>query len=81
MPPNLNLLLDKARCRASLPVASERRRIRKRAGVSQEDIAVTLGVNRATVCRWELGELNPGPAHLADYCQVLDELERVSTSR
>jgi DNA-binding transcriptional regulator YiaG len=78
---NLAPLLQKAESQPTLPPPSDRRRIRECAGVSQHDIAVTVGVDRATVSRWEAGLLTPQGGHLSNYSLVLGELERIVARR
>lgn len=70
-------LLRKAERRRSLPPPAERRRLRVLAGVSQEDLASVLRVDRATVSRWEAGILTPKDDRLLEYTLVLEELRRV----
>ena len=38
--------------------------LRKRKGMSQEELAGLLGVSRQTVSKWELGETSPNAAQL-----------------
>jgi len=37
-------------------------------------VARAVGVNRATIARWELGVRDPRDAHLARYVEVLQRL-------
>ena len=54
--------------------------IRARAGVVQEDLALSLGVKSATISRWENGARTPRGALLERYLDVLDRLARESLS-
>lgn len=68
-----------ARVRGSrLPMPSERRRIRQRAGVSYRGMGEVLGVTAMTVLRWERGQRRPTLANAKAYRQLLDALERAS---
>lgn len=57
-----------------LPSPAERRRLRERAGVSQEDVARVVGVTREAVTRWESGLRTPRGQRLDQYVQVLHHL-------
>jgi DNA-binding transcriptional regulator YiaG len=63
----MTTLLDEALAQASakrdLPAPTEARRVREAAGLTQQQIGDVIGVDRATVCRWESGVRSPrGPA-------------------
>jgi DNA-binding transcriptional regulator YiaG len=75
----LSLILDKRRLRKRLPDPPMRRLVRERAGITQGDLAQVLGVDRATVSRWESGERDPRPAQLEGYLSALDRLAREAT--
>ena len=45
---------------------------RKRAGLSQEQLAERLGVSRQAVSKWETGEATPELSKLAALCSVLN---------
>jgi DNA-binding transcriptional regulator YiaG len=75
----LSVILDKRRLRRRLPDPPMRRLVRERAGITQEDLAQVLGVDRATVSRWETGEREPRPSQLEGYLQALDRLTREAT--
>jgi len=55
-----------------LPAPDERKRLRKAAGVLQEDIAAALHVGRETVVGWETGKTTPRPPRLQAYQRLLD---------
>jgi DNA-binding transcriptional regulator YiaG len=40
---------------------SQMRRMRKRLGMTQSELARALAVNRAAVCQWESGARTPSP--------------------
>jgi transcriptional regulator with XRE-family HTH domain len=69
-------LLEQVRSRRKLPAASDRRRIRKSAGVSLRDMAAALGVSHTAVASWEAGAT---PREQRDaYAQLLADLKRLS---
>lgn len=63
--------LARAQLRRTLPDPADRRLLRKRLGLSQQQLADVLGVQRVTVARWELGARNPSDEHLEPYLTVL----------
>ncbi len=68
-------LIDKARRRNTpLPPPSERRYLRKRAGLSCSDVAAELKVTPSTVSRWETGDRSPSPSQREAYVAILDAL-------
>jgi len=69
-------IIEKRRVAKRLPEPRIRRLLRKRAGLSQQDLADVLGVDRATVSRWESGERDPWPSHVGSYMDALDRLAR-----
>ena len=73
----LTRALEAARLRSTLPAAPVRRRIREHAGVPQAAIAGALGVDRATVSRWETGSRMPHGPLLRRYLTLLDRLAAV----
>jgi transcriptional regulator with XRE-family HTH domain len=54
-----------------LPAPVNRRAIRRRAGITQDQLAAAVGVSRQTVARWEAGVRNPRRRHLAAYSEAL----------
>ena len=46
--------------------------IRKRKGINQEELAHRLGVNTATLSRWENGHFEPKASVIKKLCEVLD---------
>ena len=51
---------------------------RLRAGVTQVELAATVGVTPAAVCRWESGSRRPRGAAALRYARILEALERAS---
>ena len=72
----LSEILEKRRAKRRLPEPRVRRLVREQAGLSQADLAHVLGVDPATVSRWESGERDPRPAQLGPYVAALDRLAR-----
>jgi transcriptional regulator with XRE-family HTH domain len=66
--------LDAARARKQLPEPSLRRLLRERAGVSQAVLATAVGVDRASVSRWESGRRTPRGEQVERYRAVLQRL-------
>lgn len=64
--------LATGRLRRRLPPPETRRRLRGE--IPQEAVAKAVGVDRATVSRWETGEREPRAKHLPRYIEVLDRL-------
>jgi transcriptional regulator with XRE-family HTH domain len=73
---SLAAALEKARLRRRLPDPKTRRALRQRAGLPQAAVARAVGVDRATISRWESGEREPGEAHLRSYIETLGRLAR-----
>ena len=46
--------------------------LRKRKGMSQEELAGLLGVSRQTVSNWELGETSPNAAQLLQLSKIFN---------
>lgn len=67
-------VVAKTRLRRSFPAPEVRRHLRRRAGLSQQDLAAALGVNRATIARYELGERLPRGELFVRYARLLDVL-------
>ncbi|HEY5835314.1 helix-turn-helix domain-containing protein, partial [Streptomyces sp.] len=55
-----------------LPPPDERKRLRKAAGLVQEDVAAALHVGRETVNGWETGRTMPRPPRLQAYKRLLE---------
>jgi len=60
--------------KVDLPSPSVCRALRLAVGLSQQDVAQAVGVDRASVARWELGSREPTEPWRSTYQQVLDEL-------
>lgn len=68
-------LLAEARRRQSLPPPAVRRLLREQAGLTQDEVAGTIGVGRPSVTRYESGTRDPrGEIRLA----YVDLLERIA---
>ena len=67
------LLAHQARLRR-LPEPSIRRALREHHGLSQGQLARLLGVDRASVSRYESGERTPRPSVAERYLDVLERL-------
>ncbi|MGP3983643.1 telomere-associated protein Tap [Streptomyces sp. KR80] len=63
-----------ARGKDELPTPAERERLRKAAGLTQQDVARALRVRRETVTAWEAGRTEPRPPKRAAYARLLDGL-------
>ena len=66
--------LAEARAREALPAPELRRLVRERAGISQSHVGTALGVDRASVSRYEAGLRTPRGEVLLGYCALLDRL-------
>lgn len=51
------------------------REARRRAGLSQRQLADRLGVHKVTVSGWENGRFLPRPAHARSLCRALGGLD------
>ena len=47
------------------------KRAREAKGISQKELAITLGVAQATVSNWETGRMNPANKHLRKIATLL----------
>jgi DNA-binding transcriptional regulator YiaG len=76
----LDEAIAEAQARRELPDPTEARRLRQRAGLTQQQIAEAIGVSRFAVCHWETGVRQPrGPAarlYLAVLRRLVAEHER-----
>jgi len=70
----MNTLIEKVRAKRSFPPPEARRNLRQRAGLTQHDIAAAIGVDRASVARYEAGTRGPSGEVLRKYSAVLDAL-------
>jgi transcriptional regulator with XRE-family HTH domain len=71
-------LIEQVRTARRLPPPALARAIRDAAGVSQQQIADELGVNRVSVARWELGERIPRGELRLRYVVLLEGLREVA---
>ena len=69
-------VLSQARRRRGLPSHVERRRLRVRAGLSQRDVAICLGVTPAAVSRYEAGERSPRGSICDRYINLIARIIR-----
>ncbi|MBI2015313.1 MAG: helix-turn-helix transcriptional regulator [Candidatus Rokubacteria bacterium] len=72
----LTLALEQAQRQQRLPPPAERRRLRRRAGLSQVIIGRALGVSGVTISRWESGARTPSRCRAPLYADVLERLAR-----
>ncbi len=68
-------ILERARGQR-IPTPEVCRALRRRAGLTQTDLAEVLGIDRASVARYELGTRRPRGETAAAYRQLLDRLAR-----
>ena len=53
-----------------MQLSEQIRRLRKEKGLSQEQLAMQLGVSRQTVSKWELGDAVPDTVHIVLLSQI-----------
>ncbi|WP_431983164.1 helix-turn-helix transcriptional regulator [Streptomyces qinglanensis] len=51
-----------------------RAKLRRAAGLTQQEVAEAVGVKRLAVARWELGQTHPRRPHRAVYMHLLNRL-------
>ena len=68
---SLTAALQRRKRRRQLPPPVARRQLRERLGLTQEDIAEALGVDRASISRYEAGEIRLDIVQLRTICQAL----------
>lgn len=74
---NRQVILARGRARRRIRAEpTYTRLVRERAGLSQEEMAKVLGVDRSAISRWENAKRVPRPAMLDRYAQLLAELEQ-----
>ncbi len=71
-------LLEQVRAAQRLPAPAVARAIRQAAGVTQQQVADELGVNRVTVARYELGERSPRSELRLRYVELLETLREAT---
>lgn len=64
----------RAALRRALPAPSERRRLRREARISLDDIAAAVGVTRECIRLWEVGKQEPHDRHVEPYLRALEAL-------
>lgn len=74
-------LVARGQARRVLPEPDIRRALRERVGLTQAEVAVAIGVDRTTVCRWETSDRTPRQPHLDRYAEVLDCFVRAVGTR
>jgi DNA-binding transcriptional regulator YiaG len=77
----LDVAIERVRVRRRLPPPSARQLLRRRAGLSQNEIAAALGVTREAVALWEAGRRTPRPATASAYLAILERLAAEVTGR
>lgn len=70
-----NHLAAKVRAHRDLPGPALRRAIRQEAGLSQRDFGEALGIDRASVSRYESGQRRPRGELLTRYVELLRALQ------
>lgn len=72
----MTALIEQVRELRRLPAPQIRSAIRRAAGVTQQQLADELGVDRVTVARWELGHRTPRGELRRRYVDLLEALHR-----
>lgn len=71
---------SRLRVHRDLPDPEQRRALREAAGLSQQELANTIGVTRQAVSHWETGARNIPRGQLLDrYVEVLNTLREADT--
>jgi DNA-binding transcriptional regulator YiaG len=70
-------LIDQARAARRLPSPAGAKAIRLGVGVTQQQLADELGVDRVTVARWESGERTPRGELRLRYVALLEKLSEL----
>ena len=73
---SVDALIARARRRQSLPTPALRRHLRKRLGLTQDELASALNISRVAVCRYEAGTREPRRGIRERYAELLDRLAR-----
>jgi transcriptional regulator with XRE-family HTH domain len=74
----VSVLIEQVKAARRLPPPAVARAIRDAAGVSQQQLADELGVNRVTIARWELGTRTPGGQLRLRYFDLLEQLREIT---
>ena len=77
----LDEALDQARARKALPAPRVRRLLREASGLTQADLAAAVGVDPASISRWESGIRHPRRAAHTRYAAVLERLAEEVNAR
>jgi transcriptional regulator with XRE-family HTH domain len=72
----IDALLAEANARRTLPPVEVRRLLRRRLGISQQELADALGVSRPALSRWESGQRSPRGKSRGEYADALQRLAR-----
>lgn len=64
-----------------LPSTAERKRVRKAAGVSLQQVADALGVTAPTIHHWENGQDGPSKENAVKYRALLEQLAEAAGTR
>jgi DNA-binding transcriptional regulator YiaG len=71
---DLDELLGQIRVRRALPEPAVRRELREAAGLTQREVGRVIGVDEATVSRWESGARAPRGLRRESYAALLKRL-------
>ncbi|MEH0587396.1 helix-turn-helix transcriptional regulator [Streptomyces sp. B21-106] len=69
---------SRLRIRVDLPSPDERRGLREKAGLSQQELADVVGATRQAVGHWETGARTPRGELLARYVEAIRTLREVA---
>lgn len=72
----LTVALQRAKRRRQIPPPAACRQLRERLGLTQGDVAQALGVDRASISRYEAGARVPRGPIAEAYIELLDRLAR-----
>ncbi|MFJ1552303.1 helix-turn-helix transcriptional regulator [Streptomyces mirabilis] len=69
---------SRLRVRLDLPSPAQRRELRERAGLSQQEIAEVIGATRQAVSHWETGTRTPRGPLLDRYAEAIRALQEAA---